>query len=205
MNGFDPNLIAHSRVFPFQHRSHTRVMMATPTPPPASLPVPLCPLSCMRLALAEAAGALTSDEVPVGCIIAHQPTGRIVGSGRNQTNQTKNVTTHITHTTHMHNTSHSHQRALTTTTTAIANRYGCALHQWIPIHTVKIDQVKLEGRTLSHATCLFSWFACVYACVAVCLEIHRVPVTVSLLHSNPCRSVRIHSFVTSIYPNVHYM
>jgi tRNA(adenine34) deaminase len=38
----------------------------------------------MRLALAEARQAASLDEVPIGCIIVHQPTGRIVGRGYNR-------------------------------------------------------------------------------------------------------------------------
>ncbi|MCC7350828.1 MAG: nucleoside deaminase [Phycisphaerales bacterium] len=38
----------------------------------------------MRLALAEAQQAASLDEVPIGCIIVHQPTGRIVGRGYNR-------------------------------------------------------------------------------------------------------------------------
>jgi tRNA(adenine34) deaminase len=38
----------------------------------------------MRQALAEAAQAAALDEVPIGCVIVHEPTGRIVGRGFNR-------------------------------------------------------------------------------------------------------------------------
>lgn len=43
----------------------------------------------MQLALSEAEKALQIDEVPVGCIIVHQ--GRVIATGGNRTNRTKNV------------------------------------------------------------------------------------------------------------------
>lgn len=47
--------------------------------------------SRMSLALAEADAALAEDEVPVGCAIVLASSGRVLATGRNQTNQTKNV------------------------------------------------------------------------------------------------------------------
>ncbi|MCC6422881.1 MAG: nucleoside deaminase [Phycisphaerales bacterium] len=38
----------------------------------------------MRQAIEEAQKAAALDEVPIGCIIVHQPTGRIVGRGYNR-------------------------------------------------------------------------------------------------------------------------
>ena len=37
----------------------------------------------MREAIAEARLALAKDEVPIGCVIVHEPTGTIVGRGHN--------------------------------------------------------------------------------------------------------------------------
>jgi tRNA(adenine34) deaminase len=38
----------------------------------------------MREAIAEAALARTMDEVPIGCVVAHEPTARIIGRGHNR-------------------------------------------------------------------------------------------------------------------------
>lgn len=38
----------------------------------------------MRLAIKQAEHARAIDEVPIGCVIEHAPTGRIVGVGHNQ-------------------------------------------------------------------------------------------------------------------------
>lgn len=35
--------------------------------------------------------ALKEGEVPVGCVIVHRPTGRILGYGHNKTNASHNV------------------------------------------------------------------------------------------------------------------
>jgi tRNA-specific adenosine deaminase 2 len=48
----------------------------------------------MRLALEEAEGALREEEVPVGCIIVHSSSQRLLARGRNQTNRSKNGTRH---------------------------------------------------------------------------------------------------------------
>jgi tRNA(adenine34) deaminase len=37
----------------------------------------------MKLALAEARRAGDADEVPVGCVIVHMPTGQVLGAGHN--------------------------------------------------------------------------------------------------------------------------
>jgi len=50
--------------------------------------------SWMKEALCEAEAALAEDEVPVGCIIVHRPTQRVIARGRNETNRTKNGTRH---------------------------------------------------------------------------------------------------------------
>jgi tRNA-specific adenosine deaminase 2 len=51
-------------------------------------------LHWMRLALEEAEGALREEEVPVGCIIVHSSSQRLLARGRNQTNRSKNGTRH---------------------------------------------------------------------------------------------------------------
>jgi len=38
----------------------------------------------MREAIAEAKNALAMEEVPIGCIIVHEPAGRIIGRGHNR-------------------------------------------------------------------------------------------------------------------------
>jgi tRNA(adenine34) deaminase len=38
----------------------------------------------MRLALAEAQAAGAAGEVPIGCVIVHEPTGRVIGRGFNR-------------------------------------------------------------------------------------------------------------------------
>lgn len=48
-------------------------------------------LHWMRAALAEAESALLQEEVPVGCVVVHAPTQRMIAAGRNETNRTKNV------------------------------------------------------------------------------------------------------------------
>jgi tRNA(adenine34) deaminase len=42
------------------------------------------PEQLMRLAIEQAQQALAHDEVPIGCIIFHQPTNRIIGRGFNR-------------------------------------------------------------------------------------------------------------------------
>ncbi|CAN0002296.1 unnamed protein product [Scytosiphon promiscuus] len=48
----------------------------------------------MKLALNQADAALGKGEVPVGCVIIHRSTGRIIGSGHNETSETFNATRH---------------------------------------------------------------------------------------------------------------
>lgn len=38
----------------------------------------------MRLAIAEAQTARSIDEVPIGCVIIHEPTGQVIGRGYNR-------------------------------------------------------------------------------------------------------------------------
>lgn len=48
----------------------------------------------MRLALTVARDAITSGEVPVGCVVVDRETGVIIARGRNETNRTRNATRH---------------------------------------------------------------------------------------------------------------
>jgi tRNA(adenine34) deaminase len=48
----------------------------------------------MREAIAEAQRALAADEVPIGCVIVHEPTGRIVGRGHNLRETQQDPTAH---------------------------------------------------------------------------------------------------------------
>lgn len=50
--------------------------------------------SWMREALREAVAAYDIDEVPVGAIVVHMPTGRIIGRGHNLREQLKDPTAH---------------------------------------------------------------------------------------------------------------
>lgn len=52
------------------------------------------PCTLMRLALDEARKALSLDEVPIGCVILHEPTGRIVGEGFNRRESDRDPTAH---------------------------------------------------------------------------------------------------------------
>lgn len=45
----------------------------------------------MRIAFAQAEEALAADEIPVGCVFVHGPSGVVLGRGRNRTNETVNV------------------------------------------------------------------------------------------------------------------
>jgi tRNA(adenine34) deaminase len=38
----------------------------------------------MRLAIQQAQRAAAMEEVPIGCVIVHQPTGRVIGRGHNR-------------------------------------------------------------------------------------------------------------------------
>jgi tRNA(adenine34) deaminase len=48
----------------------------------------------MREAIAQAQAALAMEEVPVGCVIYHEPTGRIVGRGHNRRETDSDPTAH---------------------------------------------------------------------------------------------------------------
>jgi tRNA(adenine34) deaminase len=48
----------------------------------------------MREAIAEAHGALRLDEVPIGCVIVHDPTQRVVGRGHNLRETAHDATAH---------------------------------------------------------------------------------------------------------------
>ena len=48
----------------------------------------------MREAIAEARLALAKDEVPIGCVIVHDPTGTIVGRGHNLRETEQDPTAH---------------------------------------------------------------------------------------------------------------
>ncbi|KAI8602613.1 cytidine deaminase-like protein [Dissophora ornata] len=48
----------------------------------------------MRLALDLALEAHSVGEVPVGCVFVHTPTGKVIGQGRNRTNESLNGTRH---------------------------------------------------------------------------------------------------------------
>ena len=48
----------------------------------------------MREAIAEANRALAIDEVPIGCIVIHEPTARIIGRGHNRRENDRDPTAH---------------------------------------------------------------------------------------------------------------
>ncbi|KAG0256600.1 tRNA(adenine34) deaminase [Actinomortierella ambigua] len=48
----------------------------------------------MRQAMQLAEEAHEAAEVPVGCVFVHTPTNKVIGSGRNRTNETLNGTRH---------------------------------------------------------------------------------------------------------------
>jgi tRNA(adenine34) deaminase len=48
----------------------------------------------MRLALAEARMALEADEVPIGAVVIHEPTWRIIGRGHNRRENDHDPTAH---------------------------------------------------------------------------------------------------------------
>lgn len=48
----------------------------------------------MRLAIAQANQAMQADEVPIGCIILHDPTGQIIGAGHNLRQTDQDPTAH---------------------------------------------------------------------------------------------------------------
>ena len=48
----------------------------------------------MRLALVEAQAAFDAGEVPIGCVIVHNPTDRVIGSGHNRRETDEDPTAH---------------------------------------------------------------------------------------------------------------
>ena len=48
----------------------------------------------MREAIAEARLALAKDEVPIGCVIVHDPTSQVIGRGHNQRETLRDPTAH---------------------------------------------------------------------------------------------------------------
>jgi tRNA(adenine34) deaminase len=46
--------------------------------------MPIDPENLLRLAIIQAQRALEIDEVPIGCVILHEPTNRIIGEGFNR-------------------------------------------------------------------------------------------------------------------------
>jgi tRNA(adenine34) deaminase len=52
------------------------------------------PEQIMQLAIEQAERALSLNEVPIGCVILHQPTGRIVGKGFNRRETDQDPTAH---------------------------------------------------------------------------------------------------------------
>jgi len=52
------------------------------------------PEHLMRLAIDEARRALELDEVPIGCVIYHEPTDRIIGAGFNHRETNHDPTAH---------------------------------------------------------------------------------------------------------------
>jgi tRNA(adenine34) deaminase len=48
----------------------------------------------MREAIAEAQKALAVDEVPIGAVVVHEPTGRIIGRGHNRREKDRDPTAH---------------------------------------------------------------------------------------------------------------
>jgi len=52
------------------------------------------PEQWMRQAIAEAQRARAIDEVPIGCVIVHEPTNRIIGRGHNRRQIDRDPTAH---------------------------------------------------------------------------------------------------------------
>lgn len=52
------------------------------------------PEQWMRQAIAEAQRARAIDEVPIGCVIVHEPTNRIIGRGHNRRQFDRDPTAH---------------------------------------------------------------------------------------------------------------
>lgn len=51
-------------------------------------------LRFMQAAIEEAKQALEHEDVPIGCVIVHEPTGRIIGRGHNRREIDKDPTAH---------------------------------------------------------------------------------------------------------------
>jgi tRNA(adenine34) deaminase len=54
----------------------------------------MSPEVLMRLAIAQAEKAMAMDEVPIGCVIVHDPTGRVIGQGHNFRESAQDPTAH---------------------------------------------------------------------------------------------------------------
>jgi tRNA(adenine34) deaminase len=52
------------------------------------------PVASMHLAISEARKALALDEVPIGCVIVHDPTGQVIGRGFNRRETDHDPTSH---------------------------------------------------------------------------------------------------------------
>jgi len=52
------------------------------------------PQDWMRQAIAQAQEAAAAGEAPIGCIIVHEPTGKIIGRGRNRRQSDQDPTAH---------------------------------------------------------------------------------------------------------------
>ncbi|MBC7446490.1 MAG: nucleoside deaminase [Hymenobacteraceae bacterium] len=79
---------------------------------PAAPPLPTVPdddVRWMRVALAEAAAAGAAGEIPIGAVVVLD--GRLLGKGRNQTEQLRDVT------------AHAEMLALTAAANAVGNKY----------------------------------------------------------------------------------
>jgi tRNA(adenine34) deaminase len=48
----------------------------------------------MQFAIDQAKLALAADEVPIGCVIVHEPTGRVIGRGYNRRESDRDPTAH---------------------------------------------------------------------------------------------------------------
>src|SRR3954464_2633022 len=54
----------------------------------------MSPTELMQLAIEQARRALELDEVPIGCVIVHEPTNRIIGRGYNRRETDEDPTAH---------------------------------------------------------------------------------------------------------------
>jgi tRNA(adenine34) deaminase len=57
-------------------------------------PCPPVPTDLMRLAIEQAVLARAMDEVPIGCVIVHEPSGAIIGRGGNRRETDDDPTAH---------------------------------------------------------------------------------------------------------------